>query len=166
MIVLHGFGTGLSTASPRNAMAIAAINCLILFYIAFEWRRDGRLESYMLWGGYLLLSTGWSLWKRWSGDMPALVQIWLGPEGARQVNHPAAGAVSAGVFTPWTRIVEVRIEPKGVDTVKFKLVGPTTFWKGKQVMYAEVQCGRDRAAAIRERIAGWRAQSAVSAPAT
>ena len=47
---------------------------------------------------------------------------------------------------------------------KFKkeklLVGPTTFLRGKHATYAEVNCGAERAAMLREQIAAWRAANA------
>ena len=92
--------------------------------------------------------------------MPGLVQIWLGREGARQVNHPTAGIVKPGPVTPWREIGEVSIKAVNEQTVRVRLVGPTTFLRGKHATYAEVNCGAERAAMLREQIAVWRAANA------
>jgi hypothetical protein len=161
VIVLHGFGTGISTARSRSAWTAAGINVVVALYIVSRWFRVGRLDTFdVLYSTYLLLWTGWALWKRWWSDMPGLVQIWLGPDGARQVNHPTAGAVKPGPVTPWREIGEASIKRRNAQTVRLRLVGPTTFWRGKQVMYAEVPCSPERAAALWELIEAWRAADA------
>jgi hypothetical protein len=157
-IVLHGFGSGISTGRAKSAWTIAAINLLVAFYFVTKWYRLRGFDLFdALYPTYLLLWTGWALWKRWASDMPGLVQIWLGPDGARQVNHPTAGAVTPGPVTPWREIGEVTIKAVNEQTVRIRLVGPTTFWRGKRVMFAEVSCNAERAAALREQIAAWRA---------
>ena len=162
LIVLHGFGTGISTARAKTAWTTAAINLLVAFYFVTKWYRLRSFDSFdVLYPTYLLLWTGWALWKRWASDMPGLVQIWLGPDGARQVNHPTAGIVKPGPVTPWREIGEVGIKTVNEQTVRVRLVGPTTFLRGKHVMYAEVNCGAERAAMLRKQIAAWRAANAV-----
>ena len=91
--------------------------------------------------------------------MPGLVQVWLSPDGAAQVNNPTAGATRPGRVIPWGQIEEVRIDPSDDDTAKVWLTGPTTFWRGKQTIYAEVACDPQRAAAVLRQVEAWRAEA-------
>jgi hypothetical protein len=158
LIVLHGFGGGISTGRAKTAWTTATINVLVALYFVAKWYRLRRFEFFdVLYPMYLLFWTGWALWKRWASDMPGLVQIWLGPDGARQVNHPTAGAIKPGPVTPWREIGDVSIKAVNDQTIRVRLIGPTTFWKGKHVMYAEVSYTAGRSAALRDQIIAWRA---------
>ena len=158
LIILHGFGTGLATGRTRTAVTALVFNLVIVGFFASKWSRRGRFELIdLLYPAVIVASTGWALWKRFRSDMPGLVQIWLAPEGARQVNNPTAGAVEPGPATPWEQIKEVRIDSFNDETAKVWLTGPTTFWRGKQVIYAEVACNPQRAAAVLRQVEAWRA---------
>jgi len=163
VIVLHGFGTELATGRTKTVVTGVVANALVVAYFSSKWTRGGRFDWFdVLYPTYVLVWTGRAVWKRWQGNMPWPVQIWLGPDGARQVNNPTAGTITPGPLTPWERIKEVRIESVKDDAARVRLTGPTTFWRGQQVMFAEVQCSRERAVAVRDQVRAWPA--AASAP--
>lgn len=160
VIVLHGFGSGMATGPTRSAVTEVLINVVVAAFFLSGWIRRGRLGlADILYPAFLFAWTGWALWKRWQSDMPWPVQVWLGRDGARQVNNPTAGTIKHGRVTPWDQIEEVRIDSLNDETTKVRLTGPTTFWRGKQVIYAEVACDRERAAAVLRQVEAWRAEA-------
>ena len=160
VIVLHGFGTGLATGRARSVVTMVVVNLLLAAFLVSRWSRRGRPDvTDLVYLAYIAGWTGWALWKRWQSDMPWPVQVWLGPDGARQVNNPTAGAIKPGRVTPWDQIDEVKIDSLDADTAKVWLTGPTTFWRGRQVMYAEVACDAERAAAVLRQVEAWRGRA-------
>ena len=67
--------------------------------------------------------------------------------------------IKPGRMTPWDQIQEVSIDSLNDETAKVQLTGPTTFWRGKQVIYAEVACDPERAAAVLRQVEAWSAEA-------
>jgi len=157
-IVLHGYGGGIATGRTPSTVRIATLNVLIVLWMLAQWKWRKRFDLFdLLFPGYLIAWTGWALWKRSQSDMPGLVQMTLAGDGARQVNNPTAGSVKSVPVTPWRQIVEVSVKSVDDETVRVRMVGPTTFWRGKHILYVEAPCTRPRADALRDQIAAWRA---------
>ena len=166
VIVLHGFGKGVATGRAKEVVTAVVVYAAVVAFIVADSSRRGRFElTNMLYPGVLVAWTAWALWKRWRSDMPGLVQVWLGPEGARQVNNPTAGTIKHRRVTPWEQIKEVRIDSFNDETAKVQMTGPTTFWRGKQTMYAEVACDPQRAAAVLRQVEAWREEARRKTPA-
>ena len=160
VIVLHGFGKGVATGRTKEVVTAVVVYAAVAAFIVTDWSRRGRFEPIdLLYPGVLVTWTAWALWKRWRSDMPGLVQVWLGPDGATQVNNPTAGTIKHRRVTPWEQIQEVRIDSINDETAKVQMTGPTTFWRGKQVIYVEVNCDPERAAAVRRQVEAWRAEA-------
>jgi hypothetical protein len=159
VVVLHGYGAGgdIATARPRAALLAGGFYLLMLWwYLGGSIRTGGRDPFMITWATLSMLWIGWSLWKRAASDMPGLVQVRLSPLGASQIRNPAAGRVKPGPVTPWNKIAFVRIRSSGAETAKIRLVGPTTFWRGKQIIVdAEVRITQQQAQALVERVSLW-----------
>jgi hypothetical protein len=152
VIVQHNHARDDGVGAAGSEAVSENVNVVIAAYFVSKW--NGRRFDW-----FDLL---------WSGDMPWLVQIWLGPGGARQVNNPTSGTITPGPVTPWDQIEKVRIDSVNGERARVRLTGPTSFWRGRRVMYAEVQCGRERAAAVSHQVEAWRAaarRSKSAAPA-
>ena len=162
VIVLHGFGTGLATGTTRAFVTLLVVNVSAAAFMLSRSHRRERFDAIdLLYPGIIVAWTAWAVWKRWRSDMPGLVRIWLSPDGAAQVNNPTAGAPAPapGRLTPWDQIQEVRIDSFNDETAKVQMTGPTTFWRGKQTIYADVACDRERAAAVLRQVEAWRADA-------
>ena len=160
VVVLHGFGRG-GIATARPAAAVFAV--VTYAACAWLWIRDwlksgGRDLIAFLWAAGLTASLAWGVWKRWGSDMPGLVQVRLGADGASQLNNPGAGKIPRARPKPWRDVTDASVRPAGGGTVRLRIVGPTTFWRGtKYPVDAELRCTPEQAAALRARIAAWRA---------
>ena len=93
--------------------------------------------------------------------MSGLVQVRLGPGGASQANNPAPHKRKTAKVTPWRDVTGVSVRPVGDGAVRLRFEGRKTFWKGNWFpVDAEVRCTSEQAAALEQRIAAWRADSA------
>ena len=173
-VVLHGFCAGQHTdvATARPAVAVVAAVALAFMGSWFlrDWFRSGRRDhGDLLWAAFVVAWVLWGLWKRFATDMPGLVQVRLGAWGALQVNNPTAQGRKAGKPTPWRDVADASIAPDRDGTVRIKVERRKSFWRGSPTpVDAEVDCTPEQAAALRERVAAWRAAAwneGASAPA-
>jgi hypothetical protein len=161
-VVLHGYAAGrfadVATARPWHAAGIAGAWVLLFLLWVRDWVRHGRRDEFGMYCAVVGVAwLGWTLWKRWTRDMPGLVQVRLNASGARYVKNPLPGKRPGGTLIPWRDVAGVSIEPAEGGMVRLRLAGRKSFWNGSEVaLEAELRCTPEQAGALRERIGAWR----------
>lgn len=169
-IVLHGFGMGqhadLATARPWVAGAVCVAVAAGGVYGLWSWLFDGRGDPLgLLCAAGMFLWLGLSLWKRWRTDMPGLVQVILGPHGCCQINNPTPLKQRAARMTPWRRVSDFTAEPMLDGAIHLRVFCRSSWWTATVIpVDAEVRLTSDQAAALRDRVAAWRAADISAEP--
>lgn len=176
VIVLRGFGTGhhsdVSTARPWVAFIAAVVGAGVISSLATDWLGGGRRDLFdLLFAAAVLAYLVWALWKRWTTDMPGLVQVRLGPDGVCQIDNPTPARQAARKPTPWRDITGVSVESTGVHRLRLRLVCEPSIWHWKGIRIpvdADLSCTPEQDAALRHRIAEWRerGENGAAQPAT
>lgn len=156
IVILHGYARGgyadLATARP----GVAVVLTLLYGLMVLKWlTRSGADPFNLLCVALFLPIILWGLWRRWTNDLPGLIQVRLSDEGCCQVQDPGKADANRPEMTPWSQVHDVRIEPRRGDRVWVKIKAKAPKWNVEPVD-AEVHATPEQAAALVWRVRQWR----------
>ncbi len=166
-VVLHGWARGthatVANASPGVLWWVLLLQLFWPFYLYLHLRSVA--ESWWQFP-LILVSLGFTamlLWKRWSNDMPALIQVHLSGRGVLQLDDPRA--LSRGEPTPWGKVNHLLLKPVDAGRWRLTIARCVPWWRPAPQPYADaiVQCSEEQAIALRQRTDQWRSEAAANA---
>ena len=165
-VILYGWGRG-THANVVTSRGTVAVGMWILmssglFATLLNPAVPGAIRLAFL--PFLAGLTIMVLWRRrtFAAKQPGLVQVHLGPAGCFQIDGPARGAFSTGL---WPTIQVVDLHEEAPNLWRLRLAPKVPWWMPAvhTPVDAEVKCTPEQAAALRRRIEQWRTCSAPAA---
>ena len=160
-IVLHGWSSGgrmdISTARPWVAALLGLLYAWYVWDAVQQQRRFGLSNPLAYFcpacAGVMII---WGLWRRWSSDMPGLVQVRMNADGCCQLDA-TRDLSKRPALIPWAAIHKVEIGElaQGRARLRFGSLPP---WYRMQhySIDAIVNCTPEQLRAVRAKVSAWR----------
>ncbi len=172
-IVLYGWARGthatVANAAPGRLWWVLLLQLFWPTYLYLQLRGSPAQVRWaqLSWTVPLILMslgfTAWLLWKRWSNEMPALIQVHLSDAGVLQVDDPHAA--KRGEPTPWSKVTRVLIKHVKPDRWRLTMTHQVASWRlaPSPPVDAVIQCSKDQAIALRKQTDNWCDEAAANA---
>ena len=166
-VILHGWSRGThANASTGTARTFVGFLALIVFQIFNTVLNPALRHSAagLVAVGFCAVALVYALWRRWTADLPGLVQVHLCDAGCRQLDNPKRERQPP--VAPWRELNDVLIgeESAGMWRIRIRRVG--RWWAPQRVpVDAVVRLDREQGWTLRGRISAWREAAAAGAAA-